>query len=365
MSHDGFKANSSIAMNADDRRRLPSEKEIMAEWASNVCQVSVLCVVYNHEKYISDAIESFLMQKTDFAFEIVIHDDASTDGSATVIAYYQSLYPNIIKPIFQSENQYSKAPNSVFVIGAESCSSDYVALCEGDDYWISENKLKIQYGYLKSHRDFDFSFHSYQANNNHYVHKSFLNKKARIISPSKMVASGPAFVALGSVMVKKSRLISICREVINFPIGDYLLQVMASHPSGAIYVSGLRSFYRTNSVNSWTENATSRNLESKIEHWRIMSNGLRFLDDHTGNSYARSFSLYNIVRLVKVLNLVGYGNDNFSEIVEHHLKNEKSVIFRLSVKILFGFRWSRLSLAIASYLLRARSYYVTRWISLF
>ena len=70
--------------------------------------VSISCITYNHEKYISDALDSFLMQKTNFKYEILIHDDASTDGTVEIINEYQKKYPSIIKPIFQKTNQYSQ-----------------------------------------------------------------------------------------------------------------------------------------------------------------------------------------------------------------------------------------------------------------
>jgi len=70
--------------------------------------VSICCITYNHEKYIGDAIESFLMQETDFPFEIIIHDDASTDATADIVREYEKKYPDVIKPIYQTENQYSK-----------------------------------------------------------------------------------------------------------------------------------------------------------------------------------------------------------------------------------------------------------------
>ena len=69
--------------------------------------VSICCITYNHEKYIREALDSFLMQNTDFKYEIVIHDDASTDNTANIIREYEEKYPDIIKPIYQKENQYS------------------------------------------------------------------------------------------------------------------------------------------------------------------------------------------------------------------------------------------------------------------
>ena len=97
--------------------------------------VSISCITYNHEKYIRDALEGFLMQKTDFKYEILIHDDASTDNTAKIIREYEEKYPDLIKPIYQKENQWSKGNyriSSTFNI--PRAKGKYIAFCEGDDF---------------------------------------------------------------------------------------------------------------------------------------------------------------------------------------------------------------------------------------
>lgn len=89
--------------------------------------LSIRCMVYNHEPYLRDCLEGFVMQKTTFRFEAIVHDDASTDGSATIIKEYAEKYPDIIKPIYETENQYSKRDGSLGHIMHEACkgSKDY------------------------------------------------------------------------------------------------------------------------------------------------------------------------------------------------------------------------------------------------
>lgn len=108
--------------------------------------VCVRCITYNQEKYIRDALEGFVMQKTNFRFEVIVHDDASTDGTATIIKEYAEKYPDIIKPIFETENQYSKHDGSLQRImnAAVAPSAKYIAMCEGDDYWTDPYKLQKQ-----------------------------------------------------------------------------------------------------------------------------------------------------------------------------------------------------------------------------
>ena len=122
-------------------------------------KVSVVCLAYNHASYIRDALEGFLSQVTGFPFEVIVHDDASTDGTAGIIRDYSERFPDIIRPVFQKENQYSKgipiARDFIFPM----VRGDYVALCEGDDYWTDPLKLRKQVEALENHPDADICTH--------------------------------------------------------------------------------------------------------------------------------------------------------------------------------------------------------------
>ena len=119
--------------------------------------VSICCVTYNHEPYIRDCLEGFIMQQTNFPFEVLIHDDASTDGTADIIREYEAKYPGIIKPIYQTENQYSKGVD-VGKLVLDKVQGKYVAICEGDDFWCDPQKLQIQFDFMESHADYSACF---------------------------------------------------------------------------------------------------------------------------------------------------------------------------------------------------------------
>jgi glycosyltransferase involved in cell wall biosynthesis len=129
--------------------KLRSQQDIVATWKDkeNII-VSVICATYNQEAFVEDAIIGILMQETDFAFEIIIHDDASTDKTADIIREYQSKYPYIIKPIFQQTNQFSLG-NRPINFTLKNAVGNYVAMCEGDDYWIEPKKLSEQINFFK------------------------------------------------------------------------------------------------------------------------------------------------------------------------------------------------------------------------
>jgi len=119
----------------------------------NTILVAIQCTVYNHEPYLRDCLDGFVMQKTNFRFVAIVHDDASKDNSAAIIREYAEKYPDIIKPIYETENQYSKHDGSLGRImneAVDATGAKYVALCEGDDYWIDENKLQKQIDILEA-----------------------------------------------------------------------------------------------------------------------------------------------------------------------------------------------------------------------
>lgn len=123
--------------------------------------VSICCVAYNHVHFIRQCLDGFVMQKTNFPFEVLIHDDASTDGTQDIIREYEAKYPDIIKPIYQKENQYSKGVRVSLVYNFSRVRGKYVALCEGDDYWTDPYKLQKQVDFLEAHPDYVMCSHQF------------------------------------------------------------------------------------------------------------------------------------------------------------------------------------------------------------
>lgn len=115
--------------------------------------VAIHCLVFNHGPYLRDCLEGFVMQKTNFRFVAIVHDDASQDNSADIIREYEAKYPDIIKPIYETTNQYSKHDGSLARIMREAIdatNAKYLAFCEGDDYWTDPYKLQKQVDILEA-----------------------------------------------------------------------------------------------------------------------------------------------------------------------------------------------------------------------
>lgn len=111
--------------------------------------VSICCLTYNHELFIRQALEGFLFQETSFAFEILVHDDASTDKTASIVREYELKYPSIVKAIYQEENKYSQGVGVTRVYQFPRSKGKYIAMCEGDDYWTDPFKLQKQVDILE------------------------------------------------------------------------------------------------------------------------------------------------------------------------------------------------------------------------
>ena len=132
--------------------------------------VSICCLAYNH----APCLEGFVMQKTNCPIEVLIHDDASTDGTQDIIKEYEAKYPDIIKPIYQKENQYSKGVKVSLVYNFSRAKGKYIAMCEGDDYWTDPYKLQKQVDFLESHPDYVMCSHRF----NQYIQdKSLLEEE--------------------------------------------------------------------------------------------------------------------------------------------------------------------------------------------
>ncbi|HZV68629.1 MAG TPA: glycosyltransferase [Saprospiraceae bacterium] len=125
---------------------------------------SISCMTFNHAPFIRQCLDHLLSQKTNFPFEIVIHDDASTDGTKEIVEEYVLRYPDIIFPYYQNENQYSKGLRGLpSMYNYPRCRGRYIAICEGDDYWPDPLKLQRQVDFLESHQDYVLTFHDFSV----------------------------------------------------------------------------------------------------------------------------------------------------------------------------------------------------------
>jgi glycosyltransferase involved in cell wall biosynthesis len=205
--------------------------------------VSIVCPTYNYEKYIKDAIEGFLMQKTNFSIEIIIHDDASTDTTADIIRKYEKKYPELIKPIYQKENQYSKGIKSIENFIWPKCSGKYIAICEGDDYWIDPYKLQKQVDFLEANPQYSLCFHKIKIllKNGRLV-GDFITKVPSNTTTIKDLARHGNYIHTPSVVLRND--FEIPSWFSNCPIGDYPLYFIAVRDRKIKYLDEPMAVYR-------------------------------------------------------------------------------------------------------------------------
>ena len=148
-----------------------SKQDIIGE-RGTMPLVSICCTTYNHQDYIAKCLDSFVMQKTNFPFEILVHDDASTDNTAKIVREYELKYPHLFRCVYQSENQFYNQ-NALTDVLFKISMGKYIALCEGDDYWIDPLKLQKQVDFLESNPDYGMvhtDYHRYYTVTGKWLH---------------------------------------------------------------------------------------------------------------------------------------------------------------------------------------------------
>ena len=232
--------------------------------------ISIICVTYNHEKFIEKAIKGFLMQKTSFDYEILIHDDASSDKTKKIIKEYEKKYKNLIKVIYQKENQYSqgKSPTvNLFNIA----KGKYLAFCEGDDYWIDEYKLQKQVNFLEKNKNFSAVYSNVLIVNGQ--NKLFNDKNARksfplydnfVLNKFNEYRISPLGQASGLVCInfwnKTSEILK--KEYIQCKVnGDVKIYVLLNQLGDIFYSKEIMSCYRrTYTGDSWNARILNKDL---------------------------------------------------------------------------------------------------------
>lgn len=268
--------------------------------------VSICCLVYNHKDYIRQALDSFLMQKTNFKFELLINDDCSTDGTTEIIREYEAKYPHIIKPLYHTENQYSKSYRQgnlmSLTFNFPRVSGKYVAMCEGDDFWTDDTKLQKQYDALESHPECSFCAHTVRCTD-------------EAGNPSEETVPANGAVDMG-IISSEDAVKGICRLPYMFQTSsyffraEYLKELLENLPEffeysssvdvlymlffaskGSFYrLPGEMSCYRINSTSSIMSDLTkatkdNRRNEKMIKHYTEHLKSIKAYNEYTNHRF--------------------------------------------------------------------------------
>lgn len=247
-------------------------------------QVSIVCNAYNHESYIRDALEGFVMQKTSFPFEVLIHDDASTDKTADIIRQYEKKYPELIKPIYETENQYSKKDGSLSRIQYGRVRGKYIALCEGDDYWTDPHKLQKQFDVMEKHPEIDICATAAETETNGKITgKCAPSNVDTIFNVEEVINGGGGFVATASLMCR-AEIRKNPHPFLQMMQLDYFMQIAGALRGGMLFLSEPMCVYRVATPGSWTV-SMQKSIEAQNDHKERVNRSLQCLDKDTNGKY--------------------------------------------------------------------------------
>ena len=268
---------------------------------TDTIMVSVICNAYNHEKYIRDALEGLVTQKTDFAFEVLVHDDASTDHTADIIREYEKKYPDIIKPIYQKVNQYSQKKSIGVNFQYPRIRGKYVAVCEGDDYWTDTYKLQKQYDLMEAHPEIDLCAHGYKVLNmqNNEIKDVRLFDHITVISAKDVIKIGGQGLATASLFYRAemNKNVPEFRRIQNM---DYTIQIQGALRGGVLYLPDMMCVYRSCVDSSWTDRMR-KNPEKKIVHKKKRIVMLRQLNKDTNGEYKWIIWKIQLLERIKII----------------------------------------------------------------
>ena len=298
--------------------------------------ITIVCVTYNHHEYIRDALDSYLCQQLDFKFEIVVHDDASTDGTGEILSEYEKKYPDKIKVLYESENQYRNVDNFVKCIQEKMIPfirGKYVLISEGDDYWVDDTKLQRQVEYLEQNADCMMVTHNAVTLNMRSTKVDILTKyyEDRDLTPEEIINHPQGYLATASMVMRRE-----CFELKDFfneaGIGDYTRQLFCLTKGKIHYIDRIMSVYRFGHSGSWQE---SQDQDSFLRFYGYLKM-IRFLDKY--NRYTNY--IYNrclIKEIQRYFNLIMsiWDKENMDKMITKELYNESYQNHLDSLKCLY------------------------------
>lgn len=310
--------------------------------------VSIICLTYNHEKYIRQCLEGFVNQRTDFKFEVIIHDDASTDNTAQIIREYEKKYPQIIKPIYEKINQWSKHDGSLSRSVISHITGKYVALCEGDDYWTDEQKLQKQFQAMQQHTTCTMCVHRVTRVKEDGTPDGFSMPMTEV-SPGNISSDNfielicSHYIQTSSYFVKAEDYQNYLKNKPQFaklsPVGDEAMLLYFGSIGEVFYFDEPMSCYRFQAEGSWSSRRKEASKTDKKDQWEKM---IAMLNE---------FNLYSNKRYEKAIEqrilVFSYACEGINGNYRAMLKKEYRPIFR---KTAFRSKVKVLALSIVQFL---------------
>lgn len=233
---------------------------------TNSHKLSVHMITFNHAHFIAKALDSILMQRVSFEYEIVIGDDCSTDGTTEILKDYQRRWPDRVKPVFHATN-VGMVRNAMETLA--NCRGEYVAFLEGDDYWTDPDKLQMQVDYLEEHDGCAICHHKvdHLAWPEGRIIREFPPLKYRAFQSDGESLAKFNYIQTCSVVFRRKLLPPLDAQFQELSLGDWPLFVLLSQRGWIGYVDRTMAHYRVHANNSWN----SRPADYKIRAMEKMA----------------------------------------------------------------------------------------------
>lgn len=264
----------------------------------NKIKVSVCCMAYNQQKYIRKMLDGIVMQKTSFLYEVIIHDDASTDETASIIREYEKEYPGIFKPIYQTENQYSRGKHISFTFLYPRAQGKYIAVCEGDDFWTDPNKLQKQFDMMEKYENCALCTHTVEKikedgtpSGKYYPNPPIKEGVIYAEDAMNLLLLKGAYPFQTSCYFFRSKDVAFLKKSIpKFMAiprvgGDSKLLLLLASKGDFYYIAEEMSSYRMQSEGSWNSRERASN-QGKLKIRENYIEVCRAFNDYTDGKYA-------------------------------------------------------------------------------
>lgn len=246
--------------------------------------VSVHMLAYRHEAFIAEAIQGVVDQKTDFPIELIVAEDCSPDGTLRIALDYQCKYPQLIRVLTSDDNVGMHANGDRC---AAASRGQYIAICEGDDYWCDPTKLARQMEMFRSHPECALVFHAsayVDGGSGRQTRTSRQSLFSRMLDTSEVVLGDGGLLPTASILVRRDIAFDVpawCREA---PVGDYPLALRAALLGKIAYIDRIMSAYRINVPNSWTQRYVP-DIGSRIHYARQIEAMFAGFSEESGHRF--------------------------------------------------------------------------------
>ncbi len=250
--------------------------------------ITVIVMTYNQKDYIRESLDSILRQKTNVDFNILIHDDCSSDGTSEIIDEYKKQYPDKIEVIHQKDRTYPVVGfnGMLYTYVVPKIESDYIAYCDGDDYWTDDEKIQKQYDFMVSHPEYSMCFHSaYQLRPNNDMSSKWFIKDEGDIDMSDIISERPGVcVATSSIFLKSEVFKDFSDWRKKYPVEDVPMYITAAMQGKIHRLKDIMCVYRQFAVGSWSAQNKGAN-DKMVKHLSEMKEAVLRFDEQTNEQY--------------------------------------------------------------------------------